>query len=138
MKLGQLKHDQENCISNHEFLGAERLKNEISEAQIALTNLKEEPLSTSQNVEKRTDILTTKKCLHIAAGILRSPQLTILTDSLESLKEEFIIELLMSANDSIRVKAFRCFALYCIIDKKSASNGIHIFSTPVSISTMIE
>lgn len=137
MKLETLKKsEQENCVAQHNFMEAERLENQMNELHSALKELKEEPLTPPQHLEKKTDILTTIKCLDIAAGILLSPQVTSLTMSLKALKQDFINEFLISENDSIRVKAFRCYALCCIIDKESSTNGIHIFSTPVSNQQM--
>lgn len=131
VKLNRLKEEQVQCIRQQDFIGAEKLKNEIEGVSIELNNIKNQPIITERQ-EKRTDLVTILKCLDIAAAILVSPQVNFLTDSLKSLKDSFIQELLMTENDNIRVKAFRCYALFGIIDKEIALTGIHIFSTPVS------
>lgn len=126
-----MKSEQDDCIALHNFLEAERLKGEINELELSLVKLKED-LPTQHKLEKKTDTPTIIKCLDIAIGILLSPQVTCLTAPLKALKEDFINELLIGESFIIRMKALRCYALYCIIDKESSSNGIHIFSTPVS------
>lgn len=131
VNIQRLTSEQEDAIKERNFIEAERLNNEINSLQKALATLKDEALP-QQIVEKKINIVTTVKCLDIAAGLLLSPQVTFLTPCLKTLNENFIYELLISEIDSIRVKAFRCYALCCIIDKESSTNGIHIFSTPVS------
>lgn len=133
VNIQRLSSEQEDAIRERNFIEAERLNNEIDSLQLALIKLREEVLP-QQIEEKKTNIVTTVKCLDIAAGLLLSPQVTFLTPSLKALNENFIYELLISEIDSIRVKAFRCYALCCIIDKESSTNGIHIFSTPVSMN----
>lgn len=131
VKLEQLNQEQEANIAQRDFVKAALLKDAIDDLEFALEKLKNEPLLSQKNCQKKSDLLTTVKCLDIAAGILLSPQVTSLTASLKTLKEDLINELLISENDTIRVKAFRCYALCCIVDKELSKNGIHIFSTPV-------
>lgn len=129
--MDRLKEEQVECVKRQDYIAAEQLKNDIEEASKELNDIKNQPVITERQ-EKRTDMVTILKCLDIAAAILVSPQVTFLTDSLKSLKESFIQELLIVENDNIRVKALRCYVLYGIIDKEIALTGIHIFSTPVS------
>ncbi|KAG5899798.1 hypothetical protein JTB14_006131 [Gonioctena quinquepunctata] len=132
VKLNTLRGEQDIAIREQNFMEAERIKMEIAEVGINLGNLKNvEDIQQQRQVQKKTDLLTTIKCLDIAAAILMSPKGTHLTSSMKALKEDFIQELLITENDSVRVKALRCYALCCLIDKPTSQNGIHLFSTPI-------
>ncbi|XP_023023077.2 chromosome associated protein G [Leptinotarsa decemlineata] len=132
VKLNLLKEDLDKAIREQKFVEAERIKNEMTQITAELTDLKNVEVAQQQRqVQKRTDLLTTIKCLDIASAMLLCPKVIHLTSSMKALKEDFIQELLMSDNDSVRVKALRCYALCCIIDKPTSRNGIHLFSTPI-------
>lgn len=131
VKHDKLRNDQEYAVTEQNFIEAERLKNELKDLSIELEDLMKSEREQVQHIEKKTDILTTIKCLDIAAAILLLPKVREFTASLKNLKEDFIQELLIHDNDSIRVKALHCYALCCIIDKETAATGIHIFSTPI-------
>ncbi|CAG9815968.1 unnamed protein product [Phaedon cochleariae] len=130
VKLNQLRVSLEEAVQREDYMEAEQIKNMIGDANASLANLKqEEPAQLRQ--EKKTDLVTTIKCLDITAAILLSPKINRLTASMRALKEDLIQELLIHDNDTVRVKAMKCYGLCCIADKETASTGIHIFSTPI-------
>ncbi|KAJ8969401.1 hypothetical protein NQ317_010309 [Molorchus minor] len=130
VKMNCLLEEQSEAVRQEKFIEADRLKHEIGELHSTLKKLKEAQFSPQQ-VKKKTDIPTIIKYLDVAAGLLLSPQITCLTPSLKTLKDNVIQELLIYDNDNVRAKALRCYALCCIVDKQCASSGIHIFSTPI-------
>ncbi|KAJ8969726.1 hypothetical protein NQ314_001614 [Rhamnusium bicolor] len=131
VKLNCLLEEQNEAVKQENYMEAERLKHDIEQVNNELRNLKNLQTVPQQQIQKKTDIPTIIKYLDIAAGLLLSPKVTHLTSSLKTLKDDVIQELLIHDNDNVRVKALRCYALCCIVDKHCASNGIHIFSTPI-------
>ncbi|XP_050503996.1 condensin complex subunit 3-like isoform X1 [Diabrotica virgifera virgifera] len=134
VKIIEQKSKQEVAVENQNFIEAERLKQEISILSTELTELKNaqtEQERQAHHVEKKTDLFTIIKCLDIAYAVLCSTKVTQLTTALRTLKEDFIQELLIHEHDSVRVKAFECYGLCSIVDKKTAEIGIHVFSRPI-------
>ncbi|XP_030762199.1 condensin complex subunit 3-like isoform X1 [Sitophilus oryzae] len=140
VKLAKLKTDiivlqgeQQDAVAKTDYLEAGRLKEKIDYLNVQLSNLKNEAVrSASEEVKKKTDLLTVNNCLNIAFGILRTLGMSQLTSSLKSLKVDVIEEFLTFNNDIVRMKAFRCYAICCIYDKATAMNGIHMFALPIA------
>ncbi|XP_018564704.1 condensin complex subunit 3-like [Anoplophora glabripennis] len=130
VEINCLLEKQNTAVKEENFMEAERFKRELIEVNAAYKELKNSQ-DVPQQVQKRTDIPTIIKYLDVAASLLLSPQITELNSTLRALKNDVIQELLIHDNDNVRAKALRCYALCCIVDKDSASNGIHIFSTPI-------
>ncbi|KAJ8947573.1 hypothetical protein NQ318_010085 [Aromia moschata] len=131
VKLNCLLEEQSEAVRQEDYMEAERIKHEIEAAHADLKNLKDAQISPQHQIQKRTDIPTILKYLDVAAALLLSPQVTKLQASLIALKDEVIQELLIHDSDNVRVKAMRCYALFCIVDKQCAMTGIHIFCTPI-------
>lgn len=126
-ELLQLK---ENAVKEESFKEAEKYSSEINDIKLLIQKAEEE-LKKCEQVVKRTDVPTLETYLDIAAALLCSPQVTELSPTLVSLKEDVEI-LLIHTNDSVKTKALKCYALFCLINKKCAQIGIHICSAPVS------
>ncbi|XP_030762203.1 condensin complex subunit 3-like isoform X2 [Sitophilus oryzae] len=80
VKLAKLKTDiivlqgeQQDAVAKTDYLEAGRLKEKIDYLNVQLSNLKNEAVrSASEEVKKKTDLLTVNNCLNIAFGILRT------------------------------------------------------------------
>lgn len=140
-KLINLKNDlatisrmQESAIAEKDYLLAENLEKKMENMNSLVESLiKEKDATLEQPASvKKSDKATLVKCLDIAAGLLLSPEITKMTSSLETLKRDTIYNLIMHENPSVQAKAMRCYALLCIIDKKTANDGIHLFYVPIS------
>lgn len=127
--------EQEQAIINENFTEAAQLKEQIAALQNQLKDLLQEK-EMEQKIAKRTDVPTIIKYLDIACSLLQSPQIREMNGTILSLQNNVILESLIHENETVRAKALRCYALCCIIDKNSAKNGIHIFSTPVRITNV--
>ncbi|CAH0547544.1 unnamed protein product [Brassicogethes aeneus] len=131
VQLHNLSDLQKDAIESQNFSKAGELKLTIDELQAQLVQMQNDTKDSGEVVEKRSDPPTIAKYLDIAAGLLLSTQITQMTPALQSLQNDVIQEMLMHKNDAIKAKALRCYALSCTIDRDSAKNGIHIFSTPI-------
>lgn len=129
-QFNELVHLKETAVKEQNFMEADKYNHQINDLKLLILNTEEEMKTYGQAV-KRTDIPTLKKYLDIASSLLSSPQITFLSPTLATLKDD-IEMLLIHANDSVRTKALKCYALFCLIDKKCAQIGIHICSVPVS------
>ncbi|XP_044749258.1 condensin complex subunit 3-like isoform X2 [Coccinella septempunctata] len=125
---------QESAIAEKDYLLAESLEKRLGDINNLVENLVKEKDSTlnQEAAVKKTDIATLIKCLDIAAGLLLSPEVTKMTSSLETLKRDTIFELMIHENETVQAKAMHCYGLLCIIDKKTARDGIHLFYAPIS------
>lgn len=121
-------------VTDEDFESAAVYKKEMDDLKVSLMKLKES-LKASQVVVKKTDVETTLKCLNIVRGVLISKHITTLSPVLKTLCDDFVIEQLTQRNDELRVKAFECYGLCCILDSVNASKGIQIFSAYVSTET---
>lgn len=133
--LSTTKQLQESAIAKKDYIAAESLEQRIGDISTLMENLeRKKNFNLSQTPKKITDRATLIKCLDIAAGLLLSPKITKMTSSLETLKRDTICEFMIHENETVQAKAMHCYALLCLIDKKTANDGIHIFYAPVSIT----
>ncbi|KAL3284965.1 hypothetical protein HHI36_019094 [Cryptolaemus montrouzieri] len=138
-KMLALKNDhkeatklQEVAIAEKNYLLAETLEHRLIKINTEMKQLTMEKQSQlSELPSKKRDIATLIKCLDIAAGFLMSPKVRAMTPSLETLKTETIFELMIHDNEKVQSKALHCYGLCCLIDKKTAQDGIHLFSAPI-------
>ncbi|XP_076251973.1 condensin complex subunit 3-like isoform X2 [Rhynchophorus ferrugineus] len=131
-KLIILQGEQSDAVQRADYLDADRLKKEIEFVAEEIKNLRNAIHSVATDeVKKKTDLMTVTKCLDIACGILRTLGMSDLTTSLKTLKTDVIEDFLMYDNDIVRTKAFKCYAIFCIFDKCTALNGIHMFALPI-------
>lgn len=129
LELIQLK---ENAVREESFKDAEEYNSQINDLKLSILNAEEE-LKKCGQVAKRTDVPTLEKYLDIAAALLCSAQVKVLSPTLATLKEDVEV-LLMHDKDSVKTKALKCYALFCTMDKGCAQIGVHICSAPVSYS----
>ncbi|KAK9876812.1 hypothetical protein WA026_015050 [Henosepilachna vigintioctopunctata] len=124
---------QERAINEKNYMLADSLEHELKQLANSIIEIENERYKHSRSPKKKKeDIATNIKNLDIAAGFLLSPNIRRMTSSLETLKTETIYDLMTAENPIIQSKALHCYGLFCLIDKKAASDGIHIFSAPIA------
>lgn len=123
------------CVNEEDYLQAAEHQKRLDELEGAIKS-KEAELNAETETSKTSDPDSIKKYLDIAAALLCSPQITALSPTLVSLKQDVIQECLMHPNESIQTKALKCYVLCCLVDKASAKIGIHICSVPVSFYSL--
>jgi hypothetical protein len=111
---------------------ADRVKHEIEEKEEQLKKLRT-VRDKPEQAEKKTDAPTMFKVLSVAEALLRSPTLTRFNPAIATLHSEVINPALIHEDDRVKAKALKCYALCCVIDRRSARYGIHLFSGLVSI-----
>lgn len=127
-----LKQEQADLIIEKNYSLAREFEEEIKNLDIELKK-NQEISEIETNPEAEIDFDTLIRCLTIAEALLLSPKITELNPALSTLKDNLIIKLIIHNNNAIKAKALKCYALCCLVDRKSAEYGIHIFSMPVSL-----
>ncbi|XP_044264228.1 condensin complex subunit 3-like isoform X2 [Tribolium madens] len=107
---------------------AKRIKEAISEKQTVLENLKK--VQEKPEMEKKTDLATMLKCLTITEALLLCPKVNY-TPVIATLTIEHINPAMLYDDSRVQAKALKCYALCCLIDRKCAIHGIHLFSSMV-------
>jgi hypothetical protein len=111
---------------------ADRVKHEIEEKEEQLKKLRT-VRDKPEQAEKKTDAPTMFKVLSVAEALLRSPTLTRFNPAIATLHSEVINPALIHEDDRVKAKALKCYALCCVIDRRSARYVIHLFSGLVII-----
>ncbi|KAF2894563.1 hypothetical protein ILUMI_11611 [Ignelater luminosus] len=135
VELNYLNEKLALSVQDEDFESAAVYKKEMDDLKVSITKF-QESLKASQVVVKKTDLETTLKCINIVRGVLISKHITTLNPVLKTLCNDFVIEQLTQTNDKLRVKAFECYGLCCIVDSITASKGIQIFSAYILASTL--
>ncbi|RZC40961.1 condensin complex subunit 3-like, partial [Asbolus verrucosus] len=135
--ISELREKEDQCIFEKRFLDAQQIKCDIEKKQAELESVEMVQIKT-EPTERKTDVPTIVKYLTVAEGLLRLPSIKRLNPALATLCSEVIQKVIPHESDEVKAKAFKCYGLCCVIDKKCASYGIHIFSAPIFSSRTLE
>ncbi|XP_031353085.1 uncharacterized protein LOC116178001 isoform X4 [Photinus pyralis] len=131
VKINVLIDERDEAVANADYDRASVVKKQLIELNRQVEEINS--AMTSQKMERnpRNDPETLCKCLNILIGLLSNPKLTVLTASLRSCKDEFIRPLLSNGDMEVYSKAFKCIALYCLLDKQLAQENLKRICLPI-------
>ncbi|EFA06967.1 condensin complex subunit 3 [Tribolium castaneum] len=132
--IALLSEQEKYCASvEKNYSEAARLRAEIDEKQAFLENVQK--VQEKPEVEKKTDVGTMLKCLTITESLLLSPKVQY-TPTIATLTTEHINPAMLHEDKVVQAKALKCYALCCLIDRKCAIHGIHLFSSFIITSVL--
>ncbi|KAK5640968.1 hypothetical protein RI129_009515 [Pyrocoelia pectoralis] len=131
VKINILMEERDEAVTHADYDRASKIKKELIELNKQVEDMTNTVPSPKMTRTTQNDSETLCKCLNILIGLLMSPNLTVLTASLRTCKDEFIIPLLSNSNMEVFSKAFKCIALYCLLDKQMAQDNLKLICSPI-------
>lgn len=131
-EINKLLDDQRNAVQDLNLHQADLLKAEIENRKKKLQDLNEE-MNTDEEPTKKTDPITILKCVNIITELLQSPDIIKLNNSLKTLRDELLKDLLCVGDTAIQSKIMQCYAILCSFEKDSSADCLKLFAPIVSI-----
>lgn len=135
-ELYSIREELSRSVVDQDFKRAKQLKIRMDELNLQLVELEKnrETVTSGKEVEiKNVNPEILYRCLEIAIALLVSPCVMVSNSALKMLNESLFEPLLLNANVEIRNKALRAYGLYCLVEKKTAQVGVHIFAANVRL-----
>ncbi|XP_050308524.1 condensin complex subunit 3 isoform X2 [Anthonomus grandis grandis] len=134
MQINIMQENQDLAVQEKRFDVAHELTPEINRLKLKLEELQEDlkssehPPATTQNTDD-PEILCW--CLDLLASLLEHGNIRILSPSLISCLNEFLLPLGQSSIVDVQIKAFKCLADYCVLDRKLAEVHLKTLGLPL-------
>ncbi|KAF5285559.1 hypothetical protein FQR65_LT13193 [Abscondita terminalis] len=130
VQINILKDDRDTAVAEADYEKASKLKKQLAMVTEQLEKLTVvEPPKQVRTVQDDSDTLC--RCLNILIAVLSHPNLTSLTASLRSCKDEFVTPLLTHPDMDVFSKAFKSIALCCLLDEQMIRENMKLICSPI-------
>lgn len=130
-EINKLLDEQRNAVNVLNLQHADKLKTDIENLKSQLNQINDE-MSTEEQPLRNNDPQIILKCTNIVIELLQSPDIIKLNNSLKTLREELLKDLMVANNVAIQSKLMQCYAILSSFKKNSAIACVKIFVPIVS------
>ncbi|KAJ8943244.1 hypothetical protein NQ318_009935, partial [Aromia moschata] len=131
VKINILQGDIEDALDSQEYQKAAVIQTELTQVKSKLEDLSK-PTEPEKIRVSADDPETVCRCLDLLTALLLLPDIKVLSASLATCKNEFVLPLLTSNVVEINWRVLRCLSLYSLLDRSVAEEHIKVLCIPIA------